>query len=88
MERTAQCRCGSLRIVATGDPERVYLCTAEFFYAKKGSVAESARLDLGPVPARYVNLSIHTAPGVRNLVDTDPADLDPVTASSSGDPSA
>ena len=26
MERTAQCHCGALRVVATGEPERVYLC--------------------------------------------------------------
>jgi hypothetical protein len=26
MERTGQCHCGSLRVIATGEPDRVYLC--------------------------------------------------------------
>lgn len=26
MERTAQCHCGGLLVIATGEPERVYLC--------------------------------------------------------------
>lgn len=26
MERTAHCHCGSLRVITTGEPERVYLC--------------------------------------------------------------
>src|SRR3981189_3245565 len=26
MERTAECHCGQLRVIATGEPERVYLC--------------------------------------------------------------
>jgi hypothetical protein len=26
VERNGQCHCGSLRVIATGDPERVYLC--------------------------------------------------------------
>jgi hypothetical protein len=26
MERTGQCHCGSLRVIATGESDRVYLC--------------------------------------------------------------
>ena len=26
MERTGQCHCGQLRVIASGEPERVYLC--------------------------------------------------------------
>jgi hypothetical protein len=26
MERIGQCHCGSLRVIATGEPDRVYLC--------------------------------------------------------------
>jgi hypothetical protein len=26
MEQTGQCHCGSLRVIATGEPDRVYLC--------------------------------------------------------------
>jgi hypothetical protein len=26
MERTGSCHCGSLRVIATGEPDRVYLC--------------------------------------------------------------
>jgi hypothetical protein len=26
MERVAQCHCGSLRVIASGEPERVYVC--------------------------------------------------------------
>src|SRR5256885_7171111 len=26
MERTAECHCGSLKVIASGEPERVYLC--------------------------------------------------------------
>jgi hypothetical protein len=37
MERTAQCHCGSLRIVATGDPERVYLCHCKACQRRTGT---------------------------------------------------
>jgi hypothetical protein len=29
MERIGQCHCGSLRVIATGEPERVYICHCE-----------------------------------------------------------
>jgi hypothetical protein len=37
MERTAQCHCGSLRIIATGDPERVYLCHCKACQRRTGT---------------------------------------------------
>jgi hypothetical protein len=37
MERTAQCHCGSLRIIATGDPDRVYLCHCEACQRRTGT---------------------------------------------------
>jgi hypothetical protein len=37
MERTAQCHCGSLRIIATGDPDRVYLCHCEACQRRAGT---------------------------------------------------
>jgi hypothetical protein len=37
MERTAQCHCGSLRVIATGDPERVYLCHCKACQRRTGT---------------------------------------------------
>ena len=37
MERTAQCHCGSLRVTATGDPERVYLCHCKACQRRTGT---------------------------------------------------
>ena len=37
MERTAQCHCGSLRIIATGDPDRVYLCHCKACQRRTGT---------------------------------------------------
>ena len=53
MERTAQCHCGSLRIIATGDPDRVYLChckacqhrTGTAFHFGATYLKERVRLD-------------------------------------------
>ena len=47
MERTAQCHCGSLRVIASGEPERVYVChcracqhrTRTAFHSEKGHEA-------------------------------------------------
>jgi hypothetical protein len=37
MERNGQCHCGSLRVVATGDPERVYLCHCKACQRRTGT---------------------------------------------------
>ena len=37
MERTAHCHCGSLRIIATGEPDRVYLCHCEACQRRTGT---------------------------------------------------
>jgi hypothetical protein len=37
MERNGQCHCGSLRVVATGEPERVYLCHCKACQRRTGT---------------------------------------------------
>jgi hypothetical protein len=37
MERTGQCHCGSLRVIATGEPDRVYLCHCEACQCRTGT---------------------------------------------------
>jgi hypothetical protein len=37
MDRTAQCHCGSLRIIAPGDPDRVYLCHCKACQRRTGT---------------------------------------------------
>ena len=37
VERTAQCHCGSLRLTASGDPERVYVCHCRACQRRTGS---------------------------------------------------
>jgi hypothetical protein len=38
MERTAQCHCGSLRVTASGEPERVYVCHCRACQRRTGGV--------------------------------------------------
>jgi len=37
MERTGQCHCGSLKVIASGEPERVYLCHCEACQRRTGT---------------------------------------------------
>jgi hypothetical protein len=37
MERTAECHCGSLKIIAAGEPERVYLCHCKACQRRTGT---------------------------------------------------
>jgi hypothetical protein len=37
MDRTAQCHCGSLRVIATGEPDRVYLCHCKACQRRTGT---------------------------------------------------
>jgi hypothetical protein len=37
MERIGQCHCGSLRVVATGDSERVYICHCKACQRRTGT---------------------------------------------------
>jgi hypothetical protein len=37
MERTAQCHCGSLKVIASGEPERVYLCHCKACQRRTGT---------------------------------------------------
>jgi len=37
MERTAECHCGSLKIIASGEPERVYLCHCQACRRRTGT---------------------------------------------------
>ena len=41
MERTAQCHCGSLRVIATGDPEFVNVCHCQACQRRTGAVVHS-----------------------------------------------
>ena len=40
-ERTAQCHCGSLRVIAAGEPERVYVCHCRACQRRTGAVVHS-----------------------------------------------
>ena len=37
MERTARCHCGALLVIATGEPERVYLCHCKACQRRTGT---------------------------------------------------
>jgi hypothetical protein len=37
MDRTGQCHCGSLRVIATGEPDRVYLCHCQACQSRTGT---------------------------------------------------
>jgi len=37
MERTATCHCGSLKVIASGEPERVYLCHCKACQRRTGT---------------------------------------------------
>lgn len=41
MERTARCHCGRLRAVASGEPDRVYVCYCEACQRRTGSVVHN-----------------------------------------------
>ncbi len=41
MERLAQCQCGSLRAVASGEPERSYVCHCKACQRRTGAVVHS-----------------------------------------------
>jgi hypothetical protein len=55
MERTGQCHCGSLRVITTGEPDRVYLCHCQACQRRTGTAfhfgasfpKEQVRLDGG-----------------------------------------
>jgi hypothetical protein len=55
MERTGQCHCGALRVIATGEPDRVYLCHCKACQRRTGTAfhfgatfwKERVRLDGG-----------------------------------------
>ena len=39
MERTAQCHCGALKVITSGEPVQVYLCHCQSCQRRTGSVA-------------------------------------------------
>ena len=41
MERVAQCHCGQLRAITTGEPERVYVCHCQACQRRTGAVVSS-----------------------------------------------
>jgi len=41
MERVAQCHCGQLKAITTGEPERVYVCHCQACQRRTGAVVSS-----------------------------------------------
>ena len=41
MDRTATCHCGQLRVIATGEPDRIYVCHCKACQRRSGSVVHS-----------------------------------------------
>jgi hypothetical protein len=41
MERTALCHCGSLRVIASGEPDRVYVCHCAACQRRTGAIMHS-----------------------------------------------
>lgn len=41
MERIAQCQCGGLRVIASGEPDRVYVCHCKACQRRTGAVVHS-----------------------------------------------
>ena len=41
MERIAECHCGALKVIATGEPERVYLCHCQACRRRTGTAFHS-----------------------------------------------
>jgi len=41
MERTALCHCGSLRVIVSGDPDRVYVCHCAACQRRTGAIMHS-----------------------------------------------
>jgi len=41
MERVAECHCGQLKAIATGEPERVYVCHCKSCQRRTGAVVHS-----------------------------------------------
>ena len=41
MERTAQCHCGQLRAIASGEPDRIYICHCIACQRRTGAVVHS-----------------------------------------------
>ena len=44
MERIGQCHCGSLRVIATGETDRVYLCHCKACQRRTGTASIAANL--------------------------------------------
>ena len=41
MERTAQCHCGQLKAIASGEPDRVYVCHCKACQHRTGAVVHN-----------------------------------------------
>ena len=46
MERTALCHCGSLRVIASGEPNRVYVCHCVPCQRRTGAIMHSGAIFL------------------------------------------
>jgi hypothetical protein len=44
MERVGQCHCGALRVIATGEPDRVYLCHCKACQRRMAPLSISVRV--------------------------------------------
>jgi len=41
MERVAECHCGALKVIATGEPDRVYVCHCKACQRRTGAIVHS-----------------------------------------------
>src|SRR5437764_12076578 len=62
MERIGQCHCGSLRVIATGEPDRVYLCHCKACQRRTGTAFHFG----ASYPKEHVRLD-----GERKIYDRD-----------------
>ena len=62
MERIGQCHCGSLRVIATGEPDRVYLCHCKACQRRTGTAFHFG----ATYPKQQVRLD-----GERNIYERD-----------------
>jgi hypothetical protein len=51
MERVAECHCGQLRVVTSGEPNNVYVCHCKACQRRTGAVIQSSRRRGGPICA-------------------------------------
>ena len=66
MERTAECHCGELKVIASGEPERVYICHCKACQRRTGTafhLGSSWQTDQVRVEGEYKTYERGTAAG-------------------------